>query len=64
MRRLQHEITRVRGEHVKELARMKSRFENEIQQQRTNENAKVEAIQQQANQVSFILNKTSIFDYF
>jgi K+/H+ antiporter YhaU regulatory subunit KhtT len=64
MRRLQHEITRVRGEHVKELARLKSKFEYEIQQQRTNENAKVESIQQQANQVSFILKKTFIFEYF
>jgi uncharacterized protein YdcH (DUF465 family) len=51
IRRLQHEITRLREEHVNGMSQMKLHFEREIQQQRTNENAKVEGIRRQANQV-------------
>jgi hypothetical protein len=51
IKRLQNEITRVRGEHVNSMSRMKLSFQKELQQQRTHENAKVEGIRRQANQV-------------
>lgn len=41
----------MRAEHVKEMARMKFNFEEELQQQRNSENAKVEAIRKQADKV-------------
>ena len=53
IRRLQHEITRMRGQHVEGLANMKTTFEEELQQQRIDENIRVEGIRRQANQVSF-----------
>ena len=51
MRRLQHEITRVRSEHVNGLSRMKLTFEKDLHRQRTTEDAKVESVRRQANQV-------------
>ncbi|CAF1637533.1 unnamed protein product, partial [Didymodactylos carnosus] len=48
LKRLQDEITRLRSEHVREIARMKGTFQNEIQKQRTEEDAKVEEIRRAA----------------
>lgn len=62
IRRLQNEISRIRGEHVQSMSRMKSTFQKQIQNQRTYEDAKVEGIRRQANQVFsefvfFLFNK-------
>jgi regulator of protease activity HflC (stomatin/prohibitin superfamily) len=63
IKRLQHEITRVRGEHVSGLSRMKSTFEKQIQQQRTDEDARVQEVRRQANQVCFIFIQR-MFSFF
>ncbi|CAF2393998.1 unnamed protein product [Rotaria sp. Silwood2] len=49
IKRLQYEITRVRGQHVNEISRMKLTYEKDLQEQRANENAQVEEIRRQAN---------------
>ncbi|CAF3710413.1 unnamed protein product [Rotaria socialis] len=49
IKRLQHEIARIRVEHVNQISYMKSTFEKELQQQRTSENTKVEEIRRQAD---------------
>jgi hypothetical protein len=55
IRRLQHEITRIRGEHVNGMSRMKLNFEKQIQQQRTKEHAKVQGVRREANEVFIFL---------
>ncbi|CAF3381857.1 unnamed protein product [Rotaria sp. Silwood1] len=49
IKRLQHEITRMRGQHVNEISHLKLTYEKELQQQRNNENVKVEEIRRQAD---------------
>ena len=41
----------MRSEHVKNMSRMKLSLQKELHKQRTNEDAKVEGIRRQANQV-------------
>ncbi|CAF0858982.1 unnamed protein product [Rotaria sordida] len=50
IKRLQNEITQIRSQHVSGISRMKLTHAEELQQQRTIENAKIEEIRQQADQ--------------
>ncbi|CAF1039012.1 unnamed protein product [Adineta steineri] len=50
IKRLQEEITQIRGKHVRGISQMRLTFEKELQQQRMDEGAKVQAIRRQADE--------------
>lgn len=51
IKRLHEEINRLRGDHVREISNMRLTFQKELQQQRVEEESKVQEIRRQADQV-------------
>jgi hypothetical protein len=54
----------MRGEHVQDIARMRVKFQKELQQQRTEEDSKVHEIRRQADEVRFRSEKELFLIFF